>query len=72
MEENLNVKKEGILSKISNAMYKWVLISLVFFLFGTGVGIWIAGVFYNHKMTEIVQVKGFVHEKQVYDVKLRP
>ena len=52
--------------------YKWILISLVFFLFGVGVGIWGSGKWFDHKMSEIVQVKGFLHDKQVYDVKVRP
>jgi hypothetical protein len=63
---------ENILNKISNAVYKWVLISLVFFLCGCGVGLWVAQKYYNYKMGEIVMVKGFVYEKNVYDVKVRP
>jgi hypothetical protein len=79
MEENtdkilapkVEKEKNQMLSKIGNAVNKFALITLIFFLFGISVGIWGAKQYFYMKMGEIVQVKGFVHDGNVFDVRLR-
>ncbi len=69
-------KKEPELS-MGNRFRRWVYHQLLFivtivFIFGAVAGIYGAKIYYENKMGETIQVRGFVYDKQVYEVKIRP
>ena len=68
VEENLS---------IGDKFRRWIYHQLLFiitiiFLCGSIVGIYGAKIYYENKMGETVQLRGFVYDKNVYEVKVRP
>jgi hypothetical protein len=68
IEENLSV---------GDKFRRWIYHQLLFiititFLCGSIVGIYGAKIYYENKMGETVQLRGFVYDKNVYEVKVRP
>jgi hypothetical protein len=66
-------------SKLSRGdkLRRWIYHQLLFiitivFIAGSVAGIHGAKIYYENKMGETVQLRGFVHDKNVYEVKVRP
>jgi hypothetical protein len=55
-----------------NWIKKSIAMMVIFILLGGACGLYIAKIIYDFRMNEITMIGGFVHNKQVYDVKLRP
>jgi len=57
-------------------LYNWIKKSIammiIFVLIGMAGGIYIAKIAYDMRMDEVCKVGGFVHDKKIFDVKLRP
>jgi ankyrin repeat protein len=55
-----------------NWLNKFVSVLIIFILIGCGLGFYLSKIVYDLRLKEITQVGGFVFEKQIYDVNLRP
>lgn len=58
--------------KFANWIKKSIAMMIIFILLGGTGGLYIAKFIYDFRMKEITMIGGFVHDKRVYDVKLRP
>jgi len=64
-------------SKFANSFKKHLSLMIIFVLLGCALGLYFAKIIYNFRMDEIAQLAktgpaGYVHNNQIYDVKLRP
>ena len=76
-EEFPPVKKDEQELSRGDKFRRWIYHQLLFivtivFIAGSVAGIYGAKIYYENKMGETVQLRGFVHDKNVYEVKIRP
>lgn len=63
---------ESNLSNVGASIKKHLALMIIFILIGAAVGLYAAKFLYEWRMDEVTKVGGFVYDKRVYDVKLRP
>jgi len=59
-------------SRFTNWIKKSIAMMIIFVLIGGAGGLYIAKFIYDFRMSEICKVGGFVYDKKVYNVSLRP
>ena len=65
-------RKNSTMNHIADWVKKSIAMMIIFILLGGAGGLYIAKFIYDFRMKEITMIGGFVHDKRVYDVKLRP
>jgi len=60
------------LSNMGASIKKHLALMIIFILIGGAGGLYIASIIYDWRMSEVTKVGGFVYDKRVYDVKIRP